>query len=123
MKGARHIMPKKGGGKKKLPSGQEIMKRRAPSDLSLRPARFEFDPKKAYTTEQLAEIGAIALKWNQIEAHIEFVATFILFTKSPFWLRLSTTKILGAKSKLNLLKECLKHAELLDDKSKQCISD
>jgi hypothetical protein len=29
---------------------------------------FEFDPKKAYTPEQLAEIGAITLKWNQIEA-------------------------------------------------------
>lgn len=63
------------------------------------------------------------MKWNQIEAHIEFVATFILFTKSPFWLRISTTKILSAKSKLSLLKECLKHAELLDDKSKQIISD
>jgi len=80
--------PKKGRDKK-LPTGKEIMKRRTPNDLSLRPARFEFDPKKAYTTEQLAEIGAITLKWNQIEAHIEFVATFILFTKSPFWLRLS----------------------------------
>jgi hypothetical protein len=99
------------------------MKRRTPDDLSLRPARFEFDPKKAYTTEQLAEIGAITLKWNQIEAHIEFVATFILFTKSPFWLRFSINKTLGAKSKLNLLKECLKHAELLDDQATQCISD
>jgi hypothetical protein len=89
------------GRDKKLPTGKEIMKRRAPDDLSLRPARFEFDPKKAYTTEQLAEIGAITLKWNQIEAHIEFVATFILFTKSPFWLRLSINKTLGAKSKLN----------------------
>jgi hypothetical protein len=114
--------PRKGRDKK-LPTGKEIMKRRTPDDLSLRPARFEFDPKKAYTTEQLAEIGAITLKWNQIEAHIEFVATFILFTKSPFWLRLSINKTLGAKSKLNLLKECLKHAELLDDQATQCISD
>src|SRR6201981_1793353 len=113
----------KKGLNKKRPTGKEIMKRRTPDDLSLRPARFEFDPKKAYTTEQLAEIGAITLKWNQIEAHIEFVATFILFTKSPFWLRLSINKTLGAKSKLNLLKECLKHAELLDNKSKHCIAD
>jgi hypothetical protein len=108
---------------KKLPTGKEIMRRRTPHDLSLRPARFEFDPKKAYTTEQLAEIGAITLKWNQIEAHIEFVATFILFTKSPFWLRHSINKNLSTKSKLNLLKECLKHAELLDDQATQCISD
>ena len=48
--------PRKGRDKK-LPTGKEIMKRRTPDDLSLRPARFEFDPKKAYTTEQLAEIG------------------------------------------------------------------
>jgi hypothetical protein len=99
------------------------MKRRMPDDLSLRPARFESDPKKAYTTEQLAEIGAITLKWNQIEAHIEFIASFIVFTKSPFWLRISTAKLLSAKAKLNLLKECTSHATLLDGKSKQCISD
>jgi hypothetical protein len=99
------------------------MKRRTPDDLSLRPPRFESDPKKAYTTEQLAEIGAVTLKWNQIEAHIEFIATFILFTKAPFWLRLSINKLLSAKSRLNLLKECLKRAELLDDKSKHCIAD
>jgi hypothetical protein len=41
--------PKKGPDKKR-PTGKEIMKRRTPDDLSLRPARFEFDPKKAYTT-------------------------------------------------------------------------
>src|ERR1700719_1551244 len=93
----------KTGRQKKRPSGQEIMKRRTPDDLSLRPARFESDPKKAYTTEQLAEIGAITLKWNQIEAHIEFIASFIVFTKSPFWLRISTAKILSAKAQLNLL--------------------
>jgi hypothetical protein len=107
----------------KGPTGKEIMKRRTPDDLSLRPARFESDPKKAYTTEQLAEIGAIMLKWNQIEAHIEFIATFILFTKSPFWLRRSIGKTLTAKSQLNLLKECLKRATLLDNKITQCTSD
>jgi hypothetical protein len=113
----------KTGRQKKRPSGQEVMKRRMPDDLSLRPARFESDPKKAYTTEQLAEIGAITLKWNQIEAHIEFIASFIVFTKSPFWLRISTAKILSAKAQLNLLKECISHATLLDDNAKQCISD
>ena len=48
--------PKKSS-EKKLPTGKEVMKRRPPEDLSLRPAKFEFDPKKAYTAEQLAEIG------------------------------------------------------------------
>jgi len=32
---------------KNSPDGSEIMKRRAPRDLSLRLAKFEFDPKKA----------------------------------------------------------------------------
>jgi hypothetical protein len=73
---------------KPLPSGQERMKRKAPTDLSLRPQKFEFDPKKAYTAEQLAEIGAITLKWNQIEAHIDFIGSHILFSKTPFWLQI-----------------------------------
>lgn len=108
---------------KRLPDGNETMKRRAPSDRSLWPAKFESDPKKAYTTEQLAEIGAITLKWNQIEAHIDFVGSFILFAKSPFWLQLSTDKALSTKAKLSLLKECMNNATLLDDESKRCIAD
>jgi|SRR5581483_1965314 len=108
---------------KRLPDGHEVMKRRAPSDLSLRPANFESDPKKAYTAEQLAEIGAITLKWNQIEAHIDFIGSFILFAKSPFWLQLSVDKVLSTKAKLSLLRECMKNATLLDDSSKQCIAD
>ena len=84
----------------KTPTGKEIMKRRAPEDLSLRPARVEFDPKKAYTPAQLAEIGAIAIRWNQIEGTVGFIATFMLFPKSPFWLRVTLGKKISAKSKL-----------------------
>jgi hypothetical protein len=73
----------------RLPSGQEVMKRRTPKDFSLRPHKFEFDPKKAYSADQLTEIGAIALKWNQIEAHIDFIGSHILFAKTPFWLKLA----------------------------------
>jgi hypothetical protein len=108
---------------KRSPDGSEIMKRRAPRDLTLRPARFEFDPKKAYTAEQLAEIGAITLKWNQIEAHIDFIGSHILFPKSPVWLQIATHKALSTKAKLNLLKECVKHAQFFDNKSKHCITD
>lgn len=114
---------KKRSGAKKLPDGSEVMKRRAPSDLSLRPRRFESDPKKAYTAEQLAEIGAITLKWNQIEASIDFVGSFILFSKAPIWLQVSTDKALSTNDKLGLLRECLKNATLLDDTSRQCIED
>jgi hypothetical protein len=108
---------------KKLPTGKEVMKRRTPSDVRFRPAKFEFDPKKAYTADQLAEIGAIALKWNQIEAHIDFVGARILFTKTPFWLQTATDKVLGTKSKLALLKEALKHPTLLDEKARNCVYD
>jgi len=112
---------KKKRGKK--PDGSEIMKRRAPRYLSLRPARFEFDPEKAYTTEQLAKIGAITLKWNQIEAHIDFVGSHILFANAPFWLKISADKTLSTKGKLILLKECVNNAEFFDDSAKHCIED
>jgi hypothetical protein len=100
-------MSKKDSGKKKSPTGQEIMKRRAPSHLELRPKKFESDPKRAYTVEQLAEIGAITIRWNQIEAHIDFVGSFILFPKSPFWLRIAIDKKLGTNSKLAYSKNIL----------------
>jgi hypothetical protein len=107
---------------KPSPDGSETMKRRPPKHLSLRPAKYEFDPKKAYTPKQLAEIGAIALKWNQIEAHIDFVGSQILFAKTPFWLRLSTDKLLGERTKLRLLRECAERAELLTERAKSAIA-
>lgn len=108
---------------KRLPTGQEVMKRKAPSDLNLRPTKFEFDPKKAYTTDQMAEIGAITLKWNQIEAHIDFIGSQILFAKVPSWLRLATDRTLSTNAKLKLLEECLKYVTMLDKKACQCIHD
>ena len=99
------------------------MKRRPPSDLRLRPARFEFDPKKAYSAEQLAEIGAISIKWNQLEAHIDFIGSVVLFTKTPFGLRMSADRSLNTQKKIKLLEECVTRAELLDKDAKQCITD
>jgi hypothetical protein len=108
---------------KKLPTGREIMKRKPPEDMRLRPAKFEFDPKKAYSPEQLAEIGAISLRWNQIEAHIDFVGSFILFNKLPFWLMVSTAKSLSNVRKLNLLKEYIGKATLFSESTKSHIAD
>ncbi len=99
------------------------MKRKAPTNLSLRPQKFESDPKKAYTAEQLAEIGAITLKWNQIEAHIDFIGSHILFAKAPLWLQIATDKALSMKSKLALLRECVKRSILMGDEAKNCIHD
>jgi hypothetical protein len=49
-----------------------------PQPLGARPGRIEDDIKKALTTEQLAEIGAISLKFNQIESLVEFILVVIL---------------------------------------------
>ena len=108
---------------KQEPTGKEIMKRRPPSDLSLRPAHFEFDPYKAYSADQLAKIGAMAIKFTQLEGLIDFVGSYILFTKAPFWLKLSMREVLSTGSKLNLLDECVDRAELLDDETKRLIRD
>lgn len=109
--------------KKPGPSGKERMKRVPPTDFSLRPQKIEFDPKRAYTAEQLAEIGAIALRSNQIEAHIDFIGSHILFSKSPFWLRIAADRALKFREKLDLLRECVQRATLLDDEAKKCIED
>lgn len=116
-------MAKKKSKKKAFPTGQERMKRISPTDFSLRPQKFEFDPKKAYPPEQLAEIGAIALRSNQVEAQIDFIGSHILFSKTPFWLQIATNDALGLKAKLALLRECMERSTLLDDKAKNCIND
>ncbi len=107
----------------KLPSGREVMKRRAPKDLSFQPSKFESDPKKAYSFNQLAEIGAITLKWNQIEGHIDFIGSHILFAKTPFWLKLAVDGAIGTNAKLRLLQQCSANSTLLDEQAKQCIHD
>lgn len=48
-----------------------------PQPPGAKPGRAEHDIKKALTTEQLAEIGAISLKFNQIELLIEFILLVI----------------------------------------------
>ena len=45
------------------------MKRRQPKDA--KPGRRVQDIKKAYTQEQLTEIGSITLKWNQIDFFVD----------------------------------------------------
>jgi hypothetical protein len=45
------------------------MSRRQPK--TSRPGRRVEDPKEAYTVAQLAEVGAIALMWNQIDNFLD----------------------------------------------------
>jgi hypothetical protein len=41
--------------------------------FSSQPGRRAEDPKEAYAIEQLAEVGAIILLWNQIEAFLDLL--------------------------------------------------
>lgn len=109
--------------KKRTPTGHEVMKRPPPMNLRLRPTRFEFDPKKAYSAEQLSEMGAISIKWNQIEAHIDFIGSHVLFAKSPFWLVLSVDRAIGTTRKIELLEECAAQSTFFNEKTKHCIAD
>lgn len=109
--------------KTKEPTGKERMRRRAPSDLSLRPKRFEFDIKKAYSQEQLAEIGAIALVWNQIEAHVQslmFIAFHSFFPSFGVWIEI-LKKIKTIDGHIDILRKYADENDILDDKAKACI--
>lgn len=106
-----------GGG----PTGNERMRRRTPSDLSLMPKRTEHDPKKAYQKKQLAEMAVIAILWNQIEAQVNYLGSHILFYPGPFYLQLEANKTIGTPSKLKLLRKCAAHARILDQPAKKCI--
>lgn len=119
----KSVTPQKATSKFREPTGREVMRRSPPLDWGLRPARFEFDPKKAYSPGQLAEMGAISLKWNQVEAHVDFIASQILFAKVPMWLRFSVDRTLRTRTKIDLLAECAAEAKLLDDAAKKAISE
>jgi hypothetical protein len=59
------------------------MKRPFPPDA--KPGRSEHDIKKAYTTKQLVDIAAIALKYNQIESIVEFILLVVLDLTPPLF--------------------------------------
>lgn len=109
--------------KRPEPTGKERMRRTPPSDLSLRPKRFEFDVEKAYTQEQLAKIAAIALVWNQIEARIEFLM-FVTFDHSfsslSMWLEVLRS-IKSLDRRMELLSKFAEENKILNDAAKKCI--
>lgn len=109
--------------KKKEPTGKERMLRPPPSDLSLRPKIYEFDVEKAYTPAQLAKIGAIALKWNQVEAKIEFLTTVAFqrsFSSFGMWLEMQKS-IRSMDRQVSLLRAFANESKTLTDEAKTVI--
>jgi hypothetical protein len=94
----------KGGGK---PPSQ--MTRKQPSGSQ--PGRRPWDPKEAYTTEQLAEVGAVILLWNQVEAFLDLLMyTADVSRSSP-----------GVTARIQLLRHAANHNEILPDDAKKMI--
>jgi len=91
-----------------------------PQPRGAKPGRVEHDIKKALTTEQLAEIGAISLKFNQIESVIEFILVVILDVPPPLWWEV-VRRINGIDGKLSVLRRYYEANEILTDEAKQCL--
>jgi hypothetical protein len=102
----------------KSPKSHHRMKR--PQPLGTRPGRIEHDIKKALTTEQLAEIGAISLKFNQIEAVVEFILVVILDVPPPLWWEV-VRRINGMDAKLSILRRYYETNKILTDEAKECL--
>jgi hypothetical protein len=91
-----------------------------PQPAGARPGRIEHNIKKALTTEQLAEIGAISLKFNQIESLIEFILLVILDIQPALWLDV-VRRINGMDNKIAILRRYYESNKILTDKAKACL--
>src|SRR5262249_7258564 len=101
----------KGGGK---PPRQ--MTRKQPSGSQ--PGRRPWDPKEAYTTEQLAEVGAVILIWNQVEVFLDLLIDTAL---NPTILDVS--RHLRLADRIKLLRRAADQNKLLSDDAKKMIKN
>ncbi|HEV2605197.1 MAG TPA: hypothetical protein VGU24_16215 [Microvirga sp.] len=86
----------------------------------LKPSFKTGDIKRDLTTEQLAEIGAITLAYNQVENHIDWMLTQSL--RIPVTLHFDlVTRINGIDGKIHLLKQGTKH--LLPEPQREALAD
>jgi hypothetical protein len=104
-------IPPKGGGK-------ERMSRKLPRGA--KPGRRPEDPKEAYTQAQLAEVGAIALIWNQIDNFLNWLIYIAL--KPPNLIIWEVGRRLrGTHAKIELLRIAAERAELLNGEARASI--
>jgi hypothetical protein len=79
------------------------------------------DPKEAYTAEQLAEVGAIVLIWNQIDVMVDFLLYVSLRLQPPIMFFDVTRRINGISNKMKLLHLVANKSKILDDEARKCI--
>jgi hypothetical protein len=101
----------KGGGK---PPSR--MTRKQPSGSQ--PGRRPWDPKEAYTTEQLAEVGAVILLWNQVEGFLDLLIYVAL--NPPIF---DVSRHMSLPKRIKLLRLAAKRNEILSDDAKKMIKN
>jgi len=82
--------------------------------------RWVTDAEDAYTPQQLARIGAIALIWNQIKAMIDFQLMVIMRLDPHLWTPV-TTQLRGIDGKIQLLRIRANTSKILSEEAKQSI--
>jgi len=102
----------------KHPETTHRMKRKQPKHA--KPGRRVQNIKEVYTKEQLAEIGAITLTWNQIEHFIDWLLLVVLKIPVGLWAAV-TTRINGVDAKLEILTLRASQSEILTDEARACI--
>jgi hypothetical protein len=96
------------------PINKDRMSRRQPK--TSRPGRRVEDPKEAYTVAQLAEVGAIALIWNQIDNFLDWLLHIAL--RTPLNLHWDIARrIRGSYAKVELLRLAADRAKILTDEA------
>jgi hypothetical protein len=94
------------------------MSRKQPSDS--KPGRRVEDPKEAYTAEQLVEVGAIILIWNQIETFVDFLIYISL--RPPVVMVFDVARrISGIRAKVELLRLYAERSDILNDEARKLI--
>jgi len=100
------------------PSAPQRMSRKLAKDA--KPGRRPEDPKEAYTQEQLAEVGAIALIWNQIDNFLNFLI-YIALQPPLYMLWEVGRRLRGTHAKIELLRIAAERSKLLNDEARECI--
>jgi hypothetical protein len=105
-------------GKPTKTSAPVRMSRPQPKDS--RPGNRFGTPKELFGNEQLAEIGAIVLIWNQIDTFVDFLTYVTL--KPPIYLLWEVARrFRGVDAKIQLLRLAADRNKILDDAAKKCI--
>jgi hypothetical protein len=102
----------------KTPNATHRMKRKQPKHA--KPGRRVLNIKEAYTKEQLTEIGAITLTWNQIKHFIEWLLLVVLKIPVRLWTAVAA-RISGVDAKLEILTLRASQSEILTDEARACI--